>query len=280
MNKKVIFVLLFLIILGIIFALVLSNGSKKDSSKKNNTNTTPISSEKKGNADFLLTDFPLDKVPLYKLSKVSSNKIFVNTDPKNISAFGQNNFAYYNVVFYSDATKEEFLKYYKDLFESQITEEYENSEMVKGTIGQYKVTAAHYGSDNTGYIQVYLSDINDEKINKHFTDFPDIFKASAEIIEHEKSYGLLNQKGGEIEFTKYFTVIDSGDANKDGKDDVDEFLKLETEYKEQYQQKTNYSYDQTSGLMRWKDGEYEAYLTISKGHGRIYLMLRKNIINQ
>jgi len=280
MNKKVIFALIPLLILGIVFAFVLSDSSKKKTSQKNNTNPTSTSSEKKDSTDFLLTDFPLDKVPLYKLSKVSSNKIFVNTDPKNTSAFGQNNFAYYNVVFYSDATQEEFLNYYKNLFDSQIIEEYENSEMVKGTIGQYKVSAAHYGSDNTGYLQVHLPDINDETINKHFTNFPEIFKSSTEIVEHEKSYGLLNQKGGEVEYTKYFTVIDSGDANKDGKDDVDEFLKLETEYKEQYQQKTNYSYDQTSGLMRWKDGEYEVYLTISKSHSRIYLMLRKNIINQ
>ena len=274
MNKKVFFVLAFLLILGIIFAVVLTGSRKKNSSQ----NTASVSSEKKNNLEFLLKDFPIDKVPLYKLNKVSSSKIFINTDPKNTSNFGQNNFAYYNTVFYSDATQEEFLNYYKDLFDSQITEEYDNSEMVKGNIGQYKVSAAHYGFDNTGYIQVHLPDINDEIINKHFTNFPEIFKASTEIVEHEKSYGLLNQNGGETEFTKYFTVIDSGDTDKDGKDDVDEFLKLETEYQEQYQLKPEYSYDKNSGLMKWKDGDYEVSLSISKSHGRIYLMLRKSMM--
>lgn len=226
---------------------------------------------------FLIEGYPIDKVPLYKLNKVSSNKIFVNIDPKNISEFDENNFAYFNVVFYSDAPQEEFLNYYKNLFNEQIIDEFENSDMVKGKIGEYKVSAAHYGSDNTGYIQVHLPNYNDESVNKYFLEFPQILEVNSGLVEHEKSYGLLNQKGGEVEFTKYFTVIDSGDKDNDGKDDVDEFLILEEEYKRQFKDKPEYSFDQESGTIKWKDGDFESTLSISRDHGRIYLMLRKNI---
>jgi len=97
------------------------------------------------------------------------------------------------------------------------------------------------------------------------------------LIEHEKSYGLLNQKGGEIEYTKYFTVIDSGDKNDDGKDDVDEFLMLEEEYIRQFKDKLEYSFDEKTGTMKWRDGDFESTLSISRDHGRIYIMLRKDI---
>lgn len=269
MNKKVgiiIILILIFVILGVLFSQKKPK-TTQESSLSNNTNEET----------FLIEGFPIDKVPLYKLKKVSSNKIFVNTDPKNLSGFDEKNFAYFNVVLYSDASKEEFLNYYKNLFDSQIVEEYQSSDMVKGTIGQYKVSAAHYGADNTGYIQVHLADYNDQGLNKYFADFPNILIPSPTLIEHEKSYGLLNQKGGEIEFTKYFTVIDSGDKDNDGKDDVDEFLVLEEEYKKQYQEKMEYTYDEKSGTMKWIDGEYDSTLAISRDHGRIYLMLRKQI---
>jgi hypothetical protein len=167
------------------------------------------------------------------------------------------------------------LNYYKSLFENQIVEEFDSPDMVKGTIGQYKVSAAHYGSGNTGYLQVHLSDYNDESLNKYFLDFPNVLESNLNVIEHEKSYGLLNQKGGEIEYTKYFTVIDSGDQNKDGKDDVDEFLILKTEYEKEYKEKQKYSYEEKTGIMKWQDGEFEVTLTFSKNHGRVYLMIRK-----
>lgn len=226
---------------------------------------------------FLIEGYPIDKVPLYKLSKVSSNKIFVNTDPKNKSEFDETNFGYFNVVFETEATQEEFFDYYKKLFDKLIADESENRQMVKGQIGEYRVSAAHYGSGNTGYIQVHLPKYNDEKIDKYFLNFPQILELNSSYIEHEKSYGLLNQKGGEIEYTKYFTVIDSGDQNKDGKDDVDEFLILEEEYQKQYQDKPEYSFDEKKGIMKWKDGDFESTLSLSRDHSRIYLMLRKKI---
>ena len=270
MNKKTVIILVLLLIFGVIGFFVF-----KEKPKAKNETAKPLNTNSKSEPTFLIEGFPVDKVPLLKLKKVSSNKIFVNTDPKNTSGFDEKNFAYFNVVFYSDASQKEFLDYYKNLFETEIVEEYQNSDMVKGVIGEYKVSAAHYGSDNTGYIQVHLSNYNDESLNKYFVDFPKIIEANEYLVEHEKSYGLLNQKGGEIEYTKYFTVIDSGDKNNDGKDDVDEFLILEDEYKKQFEKNPEYSYDSKTGIMKWNDGKFEATLSISRDHGRIYLMIRK-----
>ncbi|MFA5532444.1 MAG: hypothetical protein WDA13_02520 [Candidatus Shapirobacteria bacterium] len=266
-SKWIIFILI--LVLGVFLIFNLKNKPK--------TTEQSLSLNNKNEQTFLIEGFPIDKVPLYKLNNVSSNKIFVNTDPINLSGFGENNFAYYNVVFYSDASQEEFLNYYKNLFESQIVEEFESPDMVKGIIGQYKVSAAHYGSGNTGYLQVHLADYKDESINKYFLDFPDVLEINSSLVEHEKSYGLLNQKGGEIEYTKYFTVVDSGDQNNDGSDDVDEFLLLEEEYKKEHKDKVGYAYDEKTGTMKWNDKEFEVTLAISRDHGRIYLMLRKGL---
>lgn len=263
MNKKIGIVLVIISILGVVLVI------NSRSTQKINVTENKVEEVKKENS-FLLDGFPIKDVPLYKLDKVSSNKIFVNTDPKNLSGFGESSFAYYNVVLYSDATQEEFLNYYKNLFESQIVEEFESPDMVRGKIGQYKVSAAHYGSGNTGYIQVHLPAYNDEGLNKYFLDFPNILETDTNMVEHEKSYGLLNQKGGEIEYTKYFTVINNDE-------DIDEFLLLENKYKELYKDKPEYSYDEKTGLMKWRDGDYEATLAITRDHGRLYLMIRKKL---
>ena len=184
------------------------------------------------------------------------------------------------VVFDSDTSKEEFLNYYKNLFETEIVEEYQNPDMVKGKIGEYKVSAARYEGNNTGYVQVYLPSYNEESLNKYFVDFPKIIEVNEYLVEHEKSYGLLNQKGGEIEYTKYFTVADTGDKNKDGKDDVDEFLILKTQFENEYKEKPKYSYEEKTGTMKWQNDEFEVTLTLSKKHGRVYMVLRKPLNKQ
>ncbi len=267
-NKIILIVIAILASISIFFIY-----TNKSTVTETEQSTKPITDNQ---PTFLLDGYPSDSVPLYKSSKVSSNKIFVNTDPKNSSEFDETNFAYFNVVFETEASREDFLNYYQNLFESQITDEYQNQDMVKGVIGQYKVSAAHYGS-KTGYIQVHLPNYLDQSVEKYFSDFPSIVHTDSSLIEHEKSYGLLNQKGGEVEFTKYFTVVDSGDQNKDGADDVDEFLLLQEKYQQQYQDKPEYSFDETQGTMKWRDGDYEATLSLSRDHGRIYLMLRKKM---
>jgi len=278
MNKKNIIILILLLVLGG-FLFFVFKGKSKSNIVENNSKKTEgaVGVNDENKPSFLLEGFPIDKVPLYKLEKVSSNKIFVNTDPKNISTFDDKNFAYYNVVFYSDASQEEFLNYYKNLFEKQIVEEYQSPDMVKGAIGEYKVSAAHYESDKTAYLQVHLPDYQDINIEKYFVEYPDIFKTNEYFVEHEKSYGLLNQKGGEIEYTKYFTVIDSGDKNNDGKDDVDEFKLLEEKYREEFKNESNYQFDEKNKTLKWNQKDYEINLAITPDHGRIYLMLRKNM---
>jgi hypothetical protein len=275
MNKKKILISILVFLLAALLLLFLKNKFFKSSNQQKTSITQNNSATKNDKLKFLLTGFPIEQVPLYKLTKISSSNIFVNTDPKNTSAFEDENYAYYNVVFESTASQKEFLSYYQSLFDQTITEEYPNEEMVKGYLGPYKVTASHYGSNNTGYLQVYLANYQDEKLNEYFIDFPQIVEKNQFLLEHEISYGLLNQKNGEIEFTKYFTVIDSGDQNQDGKDDLDEFAQLTREYQDKYQSKTNYQYDEKTTTMQWQDQELSITLAISKSHNRIYLMVRK-----
>lgn len=277
MNKKSKAMLILMLLILIIFGFFMFRLKPEMTDKSELIDEQAVSKTDEKDLTFLLNGFPIDKVPLYELDKISSSKVFVNTDPKNISEFDETKFAYFNIVLETSASKEEFLSYYEKLFESQITDEYENVNMVKGKIGEYKVSVAHYGSGNTGYIQVHLPDYADGSLDKYFFDFPKTIEAKEGLVEHEKSYGLLNQNGGEIEYTKYFTVIDSGDKNNDGQDDVDEFSILETEYKNQFKEKPGYTYDENKGEMKWQDGDYQSTMSISRDHGRIYLMLRKGL---
>ena len=211
-------------------------------------------------------------MPLYKIREVSSSKYYINFDPKNISYFDDTNYTYYNVVFYTDASQSEFLSYYKELFDKEYVEEYVNPEMVKGYVGKYRVTAAHYGSGDTGYVQVYLPNEEFTKDNKYFDSYPDLFEEDSMLVEHENSYGLLNQAGGQTEYTRYFTVIDSGDRDKDGKDDVDEFAVLISKCENIYKDKLNYTME--GEQMSWEDGGYKITVSFSKDHGRVYLNIR------
>ncbi len=271
MKKKYILILVLLVIfivLGIFLVNNKENIFKKESDKKEISN-----SEEELN--YLLDGFPIKEVPLYELDEISSCKFYINFDPKNISTFGDKDFVYYNVVLYTKASKEKFLEYYKNLFDEEIIEEYPIPDMVKGTIGKYRVTAAHYGYDDTGYIQVYLPQNEFTKTNRYFDDFPNLFdEKDSMFVEHENSYGLLNQVGGQTEYTKYFTVIDSGDMNDDGIDDVDEFKVLVEKYEGMYKGKENYNYDVENHLMSWDEDGYEVRISFTEDHGRIYLNIR------
>ncbi len=266
-------VILLLLILIFVTTKILEKGSL-DLEKEN----LDSASEEISKSDFLLEGFPIQEVPLYKVNEVSSSKYFINDDPNNISIFGDKEFVYYNVVFYTDSPQSEFLDYYKDIFDEEIVEEYPIPDMVKGYIGKYRVTAAHYGSDDTAYIQVYLPNDEFTKENMYFDTYPNLFEEGDSMyIEHENSYGLLNQAGGQTEYTKYFTVIDSGDMDKDGVDDVDEFGVLKTKYEDMYKGKTNYGYDEKNHLMSWEEDGYEVRVSFTRDHGRIYLNIRGSI---
>ena len=276
MRKKIKLVALFLLLL--VFGVAGFLYSKKKPSKQTpNDQAAPNQvAQKKTELTYLIDGFPLAEIPLYQLNKISSSKIFINTDPKNTSVFDESNFAYYNVVFDSNASQEELLNYYRGLM-TQKFEEGSNQETVKGSIGAYKVSVSHYG-DQTAYLQVYLPDYQDSRLTQYFTQFPQVFEVNETLLsEAEKSYGLLNQKGGELEFTKYFTVIDSGDQNQDGQDDVDEFALLLKEAQEKNQAKTNYTFDEKTATMQWSEQNFNITLAFAKNHQRLYLMLRQNI---
>jgi len=264
-------ILILLILLLFISVKFLDRGSTKNDDINSLNNT----SDEKLEFDYLLEGYPEADVPLYKIREVSSSKYYINFDPKNISYFDDTNYTYYNVVFYTDASQSEFLSYYKELFDKEYVEEYANPEMVKGYVGKYRVTAAHYGSGDTGYVQVYLPNEEFTKDNKYFVSYPDLFEEDSMLVEHENSYGLLNQAGGQTEYTRYFTVIDSGDRDKDGKDDVDEFAVLISKYENIYKDKLNYTME--GEQMSWEDGGYKITVSFSKDHGRVYLNIRGGI---
>lgn len=89
--------------------------------------------------------------------------------------FEDENFSYYNIVFSTEASQSEFLSYYRKIFDKEIIDEYPISETVKGQIGKYRISATHYGSDDTGYLQVYLPLNEFTKENIYFNDYPSIF---------------------------------------------------------------------------------------------------------
>lgn len=274
MKKKY---LILLIVLALIVMSAFFLFRKYAKVPTNNDNVENAQGSQPGDSQelsFLLDGYPIDEVPLYKVREVSSNKLIINWDPKNISIFDDKDFIYYNVVFYTDASQEELLDYYKGFFDEEIIDEYPMPDMVKGYIGKYRVTAAHYDSDDTAYIQVYLPSDEFTTENMYFTDYPDIFADDPMFVENENSYGLLNQVGGQVEYTRYFTVIDSGDQDDDGEDDVDEFAVLKEKYEEINKDKADYQYDENNHMMIWEEDGYTVRVSFTRDHGRIYSNIR------
>lgn len=229
-----------------------------------------------GKGSYLLDGYPIDVVPLYKLDEISSAHFFVDKDPNKPSDYFGKTTNYHNIVFESDATADDVLKYYRSLMSEQNPDS--PSDQMQGKIGKYKISVSHYGEDTRDvYLQVYLPEEEYKADNPFYATYYDqkTIEQSASLVEINNSYGKLNQKGGEVEYAKYFTVIDSGDQNKDDIDDVDEFLVLKTEYEKEYKEKSGYSYDEKTGLMKWQDGKSEITLMLARSHNRVYLMIRE-----
>lgn len=273
-SKYLIYVLIGVVIIALIVISVKYFGNDSSESKKESKENTVIDNQE---MDFLLDKYPIEQVPLYIMTKVSSSKLYNNWDLKNISVFDDKEFSYFNIVFYTQASQTEFLEYYKNLFDEEIVDEYPMPNMVKGNVDKYRVTAAHYGSDDTGYIQVYFPKNEVTKENTYFETFPNLFEEDSMFVEHENSYGLLNQSGGQIEYTKYFTVLDSGDSDGDSIDDVDEFAVLIAKYQGLYSSKDEYEFDNSTGRMSWVEDGYNVVVSFSRDHGRVYLNMRGSI---
>ncbi len=213
--------------------------------------------------EMMLPGFPIDEIPFYQVIQVSSIKFFVNDDPTHFGTYLERPVNYYNVVFESEAGPEETLAYYRSLM-SEVNQEELPVEQVQGKIGKYKLSASHYGEnpENYVYLEVFLPQDEFQKENRFFDDYPAVVEIDPNWNEYESSFGYLNQKGGEIEYTQYF----------DFPENEDEII---ASYLEKYQDKTEFNYNEESGLMTWQDGENKVYLTFSKDHGRIYLMMRQ-----
>ncbi len=275
MNKKVKYILYILAFIVVVALGVFLYTKKSDNNILNKDNGNVAVDDSK--LTYLLDRYPIEEVPLYMVSKISSCKLYNNWDASNRSIFGDTEFSYYNVVIYTDASQSEFLGYYKNFFDEEIVDDYPMPDMVQGYVGKYRVTASHYDSDNTAYIQVYFPKEEVTRENIYFDTFPNLFQEDSMFIEEENSYGLLNQVGGQTEYTKYFTVIDSGDRDNDGKDDVDEFGVLISKYQGLYSGKEEYEFDSSTGRMTWVEDWYDVVASFSRDHGRIYLNMRGSI---
>jgi hypothetical protein len=80
---------------------------------------------------YLLENYPLDTVPLYKMKMVSSSKFFVNDDPASYAGYIGKPTNYYNVVFETDASAKDLLKYYRSLM-MEVNEDSTSEEQVEG----------------------------------------------------------------------------------------------------------------------------------------------------
>ncbi len=218
--------------------------------------------------NYVLEEFPIETVPLYKMKMVSSSKFFVNKEPTRYADYFGKVVNYYNVVFETEATPKEYLQYYRSLM-SEVNDDSVSDSQVEGKIGKYKIQASHHGDNpkNYGYLQVYMPSDEYQETNRYFQDYPDVVELDASFSEYESSYGLLNQKGGEVEYTQYFPLPKEENAQNN----------LIKKYKEKYSKEEGYSFNEETGLMIWKNNIYNAtvYVTFSKDHGRLYLMMRR-----
>lgn len=268
-NKKLllIFLLIFFLLIGI-FGFLYLKVSSKSKVAQNEPNQVVKNAEERS---FLLEGYPEDIVPLFKSVKVSSSNFFVNNDPGKFDDYFGTPVNYYNVVFETEASPEEMLSYYRSLM-SEVNSDPLNDETVEGKIDKYKVSASHYGNDpaNYGYLQVYLPPAELAKSNPYFKNYPGIVEVDQLWVEHESSFGYLNQNGGEIEYWQYFPLTEDQDGRES----------LIKAYQDKYQDETDYTYDDKTGLMRFMKDGYSVNMTFSRNHGRIYLMIRTEYVGQ
>ena len=220
--------------------------------------------------DYFLESYPIDVVPLYEGSTIDSMMYFVNDDPNGYAIMYDGQVNYYNVVLKVDSSQSDFISYYKSLM-SSVDDEYTDESSVEGKIGIYGVEASKYSDDSSdAYLQVYLPTADFKKENPYFIDYPELFAAGSDWILHETSYGKLNQLGGQIEYTLYYTF------NGDFKAEFDKFVS-------DHSDETNVSYEDKigdygyKGSIEWQSDEYEITVSFNESHGRIYVMIRKPI---
>lgn len=274
MKKQIIYLLActLFILIGFLVFNYLNRTRTKESESIIGESTHSNSLETQEVDSFLLADFPTE-ISLYNLEKVESSKFFVNDDASSSYLYG-GPVNYYNIVFKTSANKTELFNYYKSKFDSINIEESSDSKLI-GTVGEYTISISQYSeTSETAYLQVFLPASQYQKENKFFSEYPNLILLNESWIEKESSYGLLNQKNGEIEYTQYFTL----DTTKLGSDITETpFDHFFNQYSELYSGKDNFEKDSDNKMLSWTDQDYTITMTFSQDHGRIYLMLRKPI---
>lgn len=268
-NKNKFLIILLLLLLVLIFLIYRWYSEKSNNLKKplaNTKNNIINQSNKPSDTnDYLLDGYPIETIPLYKLKKISSAKFFVNKDPKRLQDYFGKAVNYFNIVFVTDSDASETLNYYQSLMSEQDSNP--PGDRIQGKIGKYKVSVGQYADSDTKdvYLQAYLPSEEYQDINPYYQDYPTIVDLEKELSEYESSYGLLNQKGGEVEYSQYFQLPAD-------EEDIDKLIK---KYQEKYQVEQGFVFNDKSGLMNWKKDVYTVNMTFSKDHGRIYLMIRR-----
>lgn len=235
----------------------------KSDESTSNTETSDNSGVK--NQNFILKDYPILKVPLYKGSTISSMKYFVHQ-------YQNLRLNYHNVVFKSEDKKDDVFEFYRSKM-SSIDQETSNESTVEGKIDIFKVSISNYGYEDY-YLQVHAPDESFSEQNIYYENYPDLVEIAGDWVEYENTYGLLNQKGGEIEYTRWLEVDVSG-YDKDSlmiKNPIGEYYKI---YKEKYSQKQDFVADDEAEKLTWIDGDYTVWAVFSTDHGRVYLTFRK-----
>lgn len=272
MIKKniIVFFLATVVLIGLVSLLMVNlnnTGSKgNDGSSKQNIQSSV--------QDFLIDQYPIETVPLYKMKKVESSKFFYNRDPADTSAFDESPFSYFNVVYETTASRDDVFKYYRTIFDKEIKEEFSNPESIKGVIGKYNIEITQYAED-TVYLQVYVDKSESDNLQKElFSYFPLVDIELSYVKLNEKSYGLLNQKGGESEYTHYYTVSNTGDVNGDKIDDINEFVVIQSAIQEKYKNSSDFKFK--DNVFEWTSDKNEKYtVSLSPDHGRVYVQIRK-----
>lgn len=261
-RSRAILVILLVILLG---AILVVKARKPE--QVNEEGMEEIS--KKGGESYLIEGFP-KSVPIYQSEKISSSKYFVNDDRSSSYLYG-GPVNYYNVVYKTSATRDELFEYYRQLMDEVETEQGSESKLV-GRIGDYRVQISKYTEEaGDAYLQVILPSENFEKNNPYFADYPKLVLIDPEWMEKESSYGLLNQKGGEREYTQYFVVDEDKLAEEIDNNPYDYYY---LNYYERSKDKEGFEADEGEGMISYMQDGYEVTITFSKEHARIYLMIR------
>mgnify|MGYP006890189337 CR=1 FL=1 len=232
--------------------------SEKAGESATETNTSKIDEAKR----YILSGYPLETIPLYRMTEVSASKFFVNHDPANTDEYFGQPVNYYNVVFKTEATPEQTLTYYRSLMTSQNPDS-QYYFQAQGQIGKYKVSVLHDESNpDTVYLQVYLPSEEYQQVNRYYSNYPNLGLVDETWANYESSYGLLNQNNGQIEYTQYFALPLDSDV-------------LINAFKAKKQSMPEFSFNEETGIMQWQEESNTVTLTFSKQHQRIYLMIRR-----